>query len=76
MVQLVRNENNRIIGWEMRPTTPEEQEIAGAIRDMQFFGFDENKPVYNGLELIDPDKGKVMGNVKRISWVMKKYSDD
>ena len=75
MVHLVYSTDNKVIGWEMRPTTPEEQEIAGTIRDMQFFGFDDTHPSYNGLELIDPNKGKTMGNLKRLSWIMKKYQD-
>ena len=75
MVKLVLNSDNKVIGWEMRPTTPEEQEIAGTIRDMQFFGFDDTYPGYNGLELIDPERGKVSDNIKRLSWIMKKYQD-
>ena len=75
MVHLVYNADNEVIGWEMRPTTPEEQEIAAIIRNMQFFGFDDTYPSYNGLELIDLDKGKTMGNIKRLSWVMKKYQN-
>lgn len=34
MVHLVYNTDNKVIGWEMRPTTPEEQKIAATIRDM------------------------------------------
>ena len=75
MVHLVYNADNEVIGWEMRPTTPEEQEIAAIIRNMQFFGIEDTYPAYNGLELIDPDKGKTMDNIKRLSWVMKKYQD-
>ena len=75
MVHLVYNADNKVIGWEMRPTTPEEQEIAGAIRDMQFFGLDDTYPSYNGLELIDPNKGKIASNLKRLSWIMKKYQN-
>lgn len=66
MVHLVYNADNKVIGWEMRPTTPEEQEIARAIRDMQFFGLDDTYPSYNGLELIDPNKGKTSSNIKKI----------
>ena len=44
MVHLVYNADNKVIGWEMRPTTPEEQKIAGAIRDMQFFGIEDTYP--------------------------------
>lgn len=75
MVKLILNSNNEAIGWEMCPTTPEEQEIAGTIRNLQFFGLDETYPSYNGLELIDPEKGKTLGNIKRLSWVMRKYQD-
>ena len=75
MVHLVCNANNEVIGWEMRPTTPEEQKIAGAIRDMQFFGLDDTYPSYNGLELIDPYKGKTSSNIKRLSWIMEKYQN-
>ena len=42
---------------------------------LQFFGLDETYPSYNGLELIDPDKGKCAGNIKRISWLMRKYKN-
>ena len=75
MVHLVYNTDNKVIGWEMRPTTPEEQKIAATIRDMQFFGIDDTYPSYNGLELIDPDKGKTIDNIKRLSWIMRKYQD-
>ena len=75
MVHLVYNTDNKAIGWEMRPTTPEEQKIATTIRDMQFFGIDDTYPSYNGLELIDPDKGKTIDNIKRLSWIMRKYQD-
>ena len=73
MVNLIRNEENKIIGWEMNPVTEEEQFIAGVIRDMQFFGFDDSYPEYNGLKLIDEEKGKTMGNIKSISWIQRKY---
>jgi uncharacterized protein YlaN (UPF0358 family) len=57
----------------MVPTTPEEQLIAGTIRDLQFFGMDDTYPEYKGLELIDPEKGKQLNNLKKISWVQRKY---
>lgn len=73
MVKLILDDKNNPIGWEMCPTTPEEQKIVGTIRDLQFFGFDETYPSYNGLELIDPEKGKELGNIKRISWLQQKH---
>lgn len=73
MVHLVRNNDNKVIGWEMRPTTDEEQEIAAFVRDLQFFGFEDTRIVYNGLKLIDKSKGKAMGNIESLSWVQKIY---
>jgi len=40
---------------------------------MQFFGMDDTYPEYNGLQLIEPSKGKKIGNIKSISWLQKKY---
>ena len=73
MVHIIKNSEGKPIGWEMCPQTEEEHETVAIIRNLQFFGLDETYPSYNGLELIDPDKGKCTGNIKRISWVMRKY---
>ena len=75
MVHIIKNSEGRPIGWEMCPQTEEEHETVATIRDLQFFGLDETYPSYNGLELIDPDKGKCTGNIKRISWLMRKYQN-
>lgn len=73
MTTLIKDENGKPIGWKMSPTTEEEHVIVSTIRDLQFFGVDDTYPKYNGLELIDPVKGKVHGNIKKISWLQKKY---
>ena len=73
MVHIITNSEGKPIGWEMCPQTEEEHETVAIIRELQFFGLDETYPSYNGLELIDPDKGKCTGNIKRISWLMRKY---
>lgn len=75
MVHIIKNSEDRPIGWEMCPQTEEEHETVAIIRDLQFFGLNETYPSYNGLELIDPDKGKCTGNIKRISWLMRKYQN-
>ena len=75
MVRIIKNSEGKPIGWEMCPQTEEEHETVAIIRDLQFFGLDETYPSYNGLELIDPDKGKCTGNIKRISWLMRKYQN-
>ena len=73
MVHIIKNSEGKPIGWEMCPQTEEEHEIVAIIRDLQYFGLEETYPSYNGLELIDPDKGKCTGNIKKISWLMRKY---
>lgn len=75
MVHIIKNSEGKPIGWEMCPQTEEEHETVAIIRDLQFFGLDETYPSYNGLELIDPDKGKCIGNIKKISWLMRKYQN-
>lgn len=75
MVHIIKNSEGRPIGWEMCPQTEEEHKTVAIIRDLQFFGLEETYPSYNGLELIDPDKGKCTGNIKRISWLMRKYQN-
>lgn len=73
MVNIIKDEKGHSIGWEMVPTTEEEQKIVGTVRDLQFWGLKDTYPSYNGLELLDPKKGKVLGNIKRISWVQNKH---
>lgn len=75
MIKIINNDKGSPIGWEMCPSTDEEHEIAGIIRDLQFFGVDSTYPAYNGLQLIEPEKGKVMGNIKRISWIQRKHQN-
>lgn len=75
MVHIIKNSEGKPIGWEMCPQTKEEHETVAIIRDLQFFGLEETYPSYNGLELIDPDKGKCIGNIKKISWLMRKYQN-
>lgn len=72
MVQIIYREGNPI-GWKFLPSTKEEQEIAAIVRDLQFFGFDDNKIIYNGLELIDPSKGKTLGNIKSLTFIQKQH---
>ena len=68
MVHLIKDEEGNPIGWELKPETDKEQEIAGTIRDLQFFGFDETHIKYNGLNLLDESKGKELGNIKSVQW--------
>ena len=75
MIHIIKNSEGKPIGWEMCPETDEEHEIVATIRNLEFFGMYETCPSYNGMELIDPDKGKCVGNIKKISWLMRKYQN-
>ena len=75
MVKLIYR-NNKPVGWEICPTTDEEQKIAAYIRDLQFFGFNDTAIEYNGLQLLDENKGKTLGNIKSLSWIQSKYSNE
>jgi len=73
VVHLIKDKQGKTIGWEFKPITEEEQSIAAKVRDLQFFGFDDTAIAYNGIKLIDPEKGKQLGNIKSISWLQKKH---
>lgn len=66
--------DNKPIGQELKPITPEEQEIVGEIRDLIFFGIDETAIKYSGLKLINPKLGKNVGNIYSLTWIQKKYT--
>lgn len=67
--------DNIPVGWQMCPTTEEEHKTVAIIRDLQFFGMEEEGTniEYSGLRLIDESKGKVMGNVKSLTWIQKQH---
>lgn len=68
MVHLIKDENGKAIGWEFKPTTPEECEIAGTIRDLQFFGLKETAIEYKGISFHDNSIGKSeVSNLKTVS---------
>jgi hypothetical protein len=73
MIHLIKKDGE-VVGWEVRPTNPEEDKIAAAMRDLTFFGFDETAIKYDGLTLKDPESGKTMGNIKSLTWIQKQYT--
>lgn len=62
------------IGYSIIPETAEEKETVGTVRDLIFFGFDDTRIVYDGLELVE-------GGVKRsedlvcIKFIQKKHQE-
>jgi len=74
MVKIIYKDNVAI-GWQMCPTTEEEQHTVAIIRDLQYFGTDGTAIEYKGLRLIDEAEGKRKGNVLSLTWIQKKYMD-
>lgn len=72
MIHLIEKEGE-VVGWELRPVTPEEQKIAARIRDLSFFGIEETAIKYDGLKLIDKKVGKTIGNIKSLTWIQKRF---
>lgn len=69
-------DNENPIGWKLNPSTEYDHEIIAEIRDMQFLGSfnDETRIEYGGIELFEPEKGKVIGNIESIKWIQNKYN--
>lgn len=68
LVELIRNENNKVVGWTLQGENPEEISKLGYIRDMQFWGLDETEIVYNGRTDSD-DKN---GNPGKLAWIQQR----
>lgn len=73
MIHLIKDEKGKTIGWKLNPITKEEQETAAAIRDLQFFGHDDTRIVYDGLTLLDESIGKELYNIESLTWIQKKH---
>lgn len=59
--------DGRPVGWTIKGETAEEKKIVNTIRDLQFWGLDDTKIVYDGrTEDTDNDAGK-------LHWIQKKH---
>lgn len=67
IIELVRDTKGSIIGWEMSGENPNEIAKLATIRNLQFFGFNETKIVYNGRrESTDNNPGI-------LQWIQKQH---
>ena len=48
IVQIIRDEDNKPIGWSIKGETPKEKLIVNTIRNMQFFGYEDTAIEYAG----------------------------
>ncbi len=69
IVDIIYDEENNPIGWEMSGENPDEIKKLRAIRDLQFFGLEETAIEYSGRRLTD-DKNC---NPGILSWKQEKY---
>lgn len=69
IVNLIKNEENKIIGWSMTGESEDEIDKIRYIRDMQFGGLGETAIEYGGRSNSD-DKNNYPGT---LSWKQKKY---
>lgn len=68
IVNIIKDEHGKAVGWEMSGENPEEIKKLGTIRDLQFWGYDENVIQYNGRRESD-DKNN---NPGILSWKQKR----
>lgn len=73
MVHLIKDENGYPIGWEMIPTNDQDRDVYATVRDLQFFGFNGTRIVYDGITLIDEEKGKSIENLKSVRWIQDQH---
>jgi len=64
-LELIRNNENKVVGWTLEGDSPEEIKKLGYVRDMTFWGFDDTKIVYNGRTNSDDENN----NPGILSWI-------
>ena len=69
IVELLRDEDNTVIGWTMTGESEEEIDKVRYIRDLSFWGFDETAIEYSGRKNSD-DKNRNPGT---LSWKQRKH---
>ncbi len=68
-VELIKDENNKVIGWEMTASTEEEIAVVNSIRNMQFFGYDDTAIRYAGRK----NGSKDYSDAGTLMWKQSKY---
>jgi hypothetical protein len=74
MVHLIKDKDGKSIGWELRPINEEEAQIAGTIRDLQFWGIGDTAVVYDGLRFKKDSTDQKAIDIKSVGWIQKKHS--
>jgi hypothetical protein len=69
IVELLRNEDNKVIGWQMTGESPEEINKLKYIRDLSFWGSGDTAIDYNGRRESDDANN----NPGILSWKQRQY---
>ena len=69
LVEIIRDEFGRAIGWTMKGEDAEEISKLGTIRDLQFWGLDDTVIVYNGRS----ESNDAENNPGILKWIQHKH---
>jgi hypothetical protein len=67
LINILKNEAGKSIGWEMSGENPEEIKKLGTIRDLTFWGVDDTVIEYNGRR----ESNDAEGNPGILTWKQK-----
>lgn len=68
-------ETNEVIGYELIAENIDDNKVLGSIRNMHYWGFDDTKVVYAGIEL-EPELVEGKEAVKQMHFIQKKHKKD
>ena len=75
-VIIVNDTDINPIGYNLVPETDEERQTLATVRNLVFFGMDEEHVEYAGLECIDPKIGKAKAsNIDKLKFRQQKHID-
>ena len=75
-IELVFDKDKKPVGYNIVPETAEDDDDIAVVRNMIFFGFNEDHIEYAGFKSKDPDKGKVVGNIECLMFLKKRLIEN
>ena len=70
IIEIIKDDKNHPIGWTMKGENPEEIGKLNTVRNLQFFGFDETRIVYDGR------KGGTVRDAGTLTWKQHKHTTE
>jgi hypothetical protein len=62
-IELIRNEEKEVVGWHIIAENKEERLILGSMRHVQFWGTDDSKIAYDGIETEKATEGEYVTKI-------------